>query len=163
VKEILIAVVVDAVLVIGFILSAQEMKQTFRGYYNNVDYGFSVEIPAGFIGEGSALHAPNHKFAITLHPKSVVWADASCEMPGSAHTFGRLNARLGTLKAERKPWATTENDHEERHEAVVARGLDRKTPIIYTIEIDAAPDSWSEAIPLFEALTGSFRTFPVRP
>src|SRR6266536_6692717 len=74
-----------------------EARQKFRGRYVNIDYGFSVQIPDGLTGEGAPIHAPNHGFTITLHPKSAVWVDASYEMPDSPQRFGRPNARLGTL------------------------------------------------------------------
>jgi hypothetical protein len=43
-----------------------------QGRYANVDYGFSVDIPAGVVGEGAAPPNPNHGFAIEFGEKSVV-------------------------------------------------------------------------------------------
>ena len=54
----------------------------FRGRYANIDYGFSVEIPAQVVGEGTAAPAPNHGFAIEFDKKSVVWVDATYDVTG---------------------------------------------------------------------------------
>jgi hypothetical protein len=137
--------------------------QTFHGRYVNIDYRFSVEIPDGLIGKGAPIHAPNHGFTITLHPKSVVWVDATYEMPDSPHTFGRLNTRLGTLKAEQKSWKTTGQGSESLHRAIVARGFDRGTPIIYTIQLETTLAYREEAFRVFESVLNSFRIIPVRP
>jgi len=134
----------------------------FRGRYANVDYGFSVEIPAGLVGEGTAAPNPNHGFAIKLDEKSVVWADASYDMD-DPHRFGKLNSRLGTLRAERKAWNTTGEGREQEHLAIIARGFDRGTPIIFTIEADTDLQHRDEALRVFEGIVRSFRTFPVRP
>ena len=70
--EIRVAVAFAALFAIGADSECQEAMQMFRGRYVNVDYGFSVEIPDGLIGKGAAIHAPNHGFKISLHPKSIV-------------------------------------------------------------------------------------------
>ena len=105
---------------------------------------------------------PNHGFAIVLHRSSVVWVDASYEVEDSQRTLN-LNARLGTLKDERKSWKTIEVGRVELHEAIVARGFDRGTPIIYTIEMDTAPDYRDAAYRVFEAVVASFRRITIRP
>jgi hypothetical protein len=73
------------------------------------------------------------------------------------------NARLGTLKAERNLWKTTEDGRDQLHQRIIARGFDRGTPILYTIEVDAAPEHRDQAYRIFEAVVGSFRKVPIRP
>jgi hypothetical protein len=131
-----------------------------RGRYTNVDYGYSVDIPAGLVGERSAAPNPNHGFAITLSPKSVVWVDASYEMEDTPETLGKLDSRLGTLKAARKSWKTMEGGREELHQSVVARG---SGGIIYTIQVDTTSEQKDSAYRIFEAVVRSFRTIPIRP
>ena len=136
----------------------------WRGRYTNVDYGFSVKIPAGFVGEGSVAPAPNHGFAIHLGERSVVWVDATYEnSPDSPHEFGSFNAKLGVLQAERKSWGDNESGINLLHCSVVARGFDRSTPIIYTIQVDTTAAHREEAMWVFEAVVNSFRQVPVRP
>jgi hypothetical protein len=143
--------------------SADLQRQTYRGLYSNVDYGFSVEIPKGLVGVGAALHAPNHGFVITLHPQSLVSVDASYEVQDAPHVFVHYNARLGALKAEKRSWTTRENEKVPVHQSITARGFDRGSPIVYTIAADAVPEYQQDAYNAFEALVRSFRTFPVRP
>jgi hypothetical protein len=139
-----------------------DLPRTSRGLYRNVDYGFSVEIPNGLMGEGDSAPAPNHGFGIILSPgKSTLWVDASYE--ATPHEFGRFNARLGRLKAERKSRMENENGVQVFHESVVARGFDRQSPIIYTIQVDTTSEYREEAVRTFHALVKSFRTFPVVP
>jgi hypothetical protein len=128
----------------------------------NVDYGFSVDVPAGLVGERIAPPAPNHGFAITLEEKSTVWVDASYEMPDSLRKHN-VNARLGWLKAELKVWKTTESGRDQFHKAIIARGFDRGTPIIYTIQVDTASEHDDPAYRAFEAIIRSFRNVPIRP
>jgi hypothetical protein len=148
---------------IGADSECQEATQTFRGRYVNVDYGFSVEIPDGLIGKGAPIHAPNHGFTIILNPKSAVWVDATYDMPDSPHTFGRFNTRLRTLKAELKSWKTTGQGSESLYRAIAARGFDRGTPIIYTIQVQTTPESRDEAFRVFQAVLNGFRIIPIRP
>ena len=135
----------------------------FRGRYANIDYGFSVEIPAQVVGEGTAAPAPNHGFAISFDEKSVLLVDATYDVTEPPHRFGRSNARLGTLKAERKTWKTTEDGREKFHQEIIARGFDRGSPIIYTIQVDTTAENRDAAYRIFEAIVKSFRTFRVRP
>jgi hypothetical protein len=135
----------------------------FRGRYANIDYGFSVEIPAQVVGEGTAAPAPNHGFAIRFDQKSVLWLDASYDVTEPPHRFGRINSRLGNLKAERRSWSETAHGVNLFHEAIVARGVDRQTPIIYTIQVDTTTAHRPEALRVFEALISSFHTIPIRP
>ena len=135
----------------------------FRGRYANIDYGFSVEIPAQVVGEGTAAPAPNHGFAIRSDEKSVLLVDASYDVTEPPHRFGRSNARLGTLKAERKTWKTTEDGREKFHQEIIARGFDRGSPIIYTIQVDTTAENRDAAYGVFDAIVKSFRTFRVRP
>jgi hypothetical protein len=72
----------------------------------------------------------------------------------------KLNARLGTLKAQRKAWKTKEAGREQEHLAVTAPGPERS--IIFTIEADTERSHRDEALRVFEALVKSFHTFPVR-
>jgi hypothetical protein len=137
----------------------EEKLVKYRGRYSNVDYGFSVVIPNGLVGEGNPPHAPNHGFAVSLHLKTAIRVDASYEMPDSPHEFGAFNSRLGSLKAERRSW----QDSALFHEAIVARGFDRESPIIYTIEADGEPARKTEALRVFRALVSSFQTLRVRP
>jgi hypothetical protein len=158
-----VALAFAALFAIGADSLGQEAMQTFRGLYVNVDYGFSVEIPDGLIGKGAPTHAPNHGFTINLNPKSAVWVDATYDMPDSPHTFGRFNTRLGTLKAELKSWKTTGQGSESLYRAIVARGFDRGTPIIYTIQLETTPAYREESFRVFESVLNSFRIIPVRP
>jgi hypothetical protein len=134
-----------------------------RGRYSNVDYGFRVDVPDGFTGEGSIPPAPNHGFTIPFAEDSAVWIDATYEMRDSPHVFLRFNARLGRLKAERRHWSDPESGNKLRHESIVAQGFDRHTPIIYTIQLDATADHWPDGIRLLDAVVRSFQTIPVRP
>jgi hypothetical protein len=136
-------------------------SRQFRGRYANIDYGFSVEIPAQVVGEGTAAPAPNHGFAIRFDEKSVLLVDASYDVTEPPHRFGRSNARLGTLKAERKTWKTTEDGREKFHQEIIARGFDRGSPIIYTIQVDTTAENRDAAYRIFEAIVKSFRTFRV--
>jgi hypothetical protein len=111
---------------------------------------------------GPAL-APNHGFAITIHPNSVIWVDASYEISESPHKFGRFNSQLGRLKAERKTWNDIDQGVERFHESIVARGFDRRTPIIFTIQLDTTAENRVEAIRVFQALVESFRQIRIRP
>lgn len=133
-------------------------QRIFRGRYRNVDYGFSVVIPDGLAGENDP--AP-HGFGITFGYGSTLWVDASYE--AVPYEFGRFNARLGKLKAERKSWSETKNGVEVFHEGIVARGFDRRSPIIFTIQLDTTAEHRAEASRVFESIVKSFRTFPVRP
>jgi hypothetical protein len=157
------AVAFAALFVISAGSECQEARQRFRGRYVNVDYGFSVEIPDGIIGEGAAIHAPNHGFKINLRSKSAVWVNAEYEMPDSPHTFGSFNSRLGTLKAERTSWKKTGEGSEFVCRAIVARGFDRGTPIIYTIKVKTTPPYRDDAFRVFQALQNGFRIIPIHP
>jgi hypothetical protein len=131
-----------------------------RGRYTNADYGYSVDVPSGLVGKRNSSPNPNHGLAIALPPKSVVWVDASYDMPDTPQKFGDLNSELGTLKAERKVWKTTQGGHEELHQALVARG---SGGIIYTIQVDTTPKQKDPAYRIFEAVVRSFRAIPIRP
>lgn len=51
-----------------------DSPRRFEGRYENFVYGFSVEIPAGMVGSGSAPPAPDHGFGIDLDdPRSTAW------------------------------------------------------------------------------------------
>jgi hypothetical protein len=128
--------------------------RTFRGRYVNEDYGFSVQIPKGMIGSNAPAPAPNHGFGIDLGKGSSVWVDASYEI--NPHQFGRMNARLGDLKAERKVFR-------QFHQSVVARGYDRGSPIIYTIRCNTTAEHQAEALRVFNQLVKSFRRVPIHP
>jgi len=128
--------------------------RTFRGRYVNEDYGFSVRIPKGMIGSNAPAPAPNHGFGIDLGKGSSVWVDASYEI--NPHQFGRMNARLGDLKAERKVFR-------QFHQSVVARGYDRGSPIIYTIRCNTTAEHQAEALRVFNQLVKSFRRVPIHP
>lgn len=128
--------------------------RTFRGRYVNEDYGFSVRIPKGMIGSNAPAPAPNHGFGIDLGKGSSVWVDASYEI--NPHQFGRMNARLGDLKAERKVFR-------QFHQSVVARGYDRGSPIIYTIQCNTTAEHQAEALRVFNQLVKSFRRVPIHP
>jgi hypothetical protein len=143
--------------------TARDGPLQVRGRYANVDYGFRVDVPAGLVGEGSTPPAPNHGFAIEFGEKSVLCVDASYEMPDSPHVFHRFNARLGKLQAERRSWSDSEGGIKLLHESIVARGFDRHTPIIYTIQLDTTAEHQSDGLRVLEALTASSRTIPVRP
>ena len=145
---------------VGLAGSDNTAPTVVRGRYNNVDYGYSVDIPTGLVGERSAAPNPDHGFRITLSPKSVVWVDASYDMPDTPQTFGTLNSRLGTLKAERKSWRTTESGGEQLHQAIAALG---SGGIVYVIQVDTTPRHKDSAYRIFDAIVRSFRTIPVRP
>jgi hypothetical protein len=68
--------------------------RTFGGRYTNVDYGFSVVIPDGLVGENDP--AP-HGFGITWSSGSTLWVDASYE--AVPYELGRFNAHWGSSKA----------------------------------------------------------------
>ena len=136
-------------------------QRIFRGRYTNVDYGYSVVIPDGLVGENDPAPAPNHGFGITLSSGTNLWVDASYE--AVPYEFGRFNGRLGRLKAERKTWTDTDQGIEHFHQSIVARGFDRRSPIIFTIQLDTTAEHRAEATRAFDALVKSFRTFPVRP
>jgi hypothetical protein len=94
----------------------------------------------------------------------VLWVDASYEnTPDSPHHFGRFNAHLGKLKAERKSWTEMVDGVAHYHKEIAARGFDRRTPIIYTIHVDSRAANREEAVRVFQALVSSFRTIAVRP
>src|SRR5262249_14701124 len=113
--------------VVGQTLSPSRGAPTlFRGRYENVDYGFRVDVPTGFTGEGSVPPAPNHGFAVNIDAESVVWVDASYEMSEAPHRFRRFNARLGKLEAERKSWSVDKSGTKLFHDSIVARGFDRR-------------------------------------
>jgi hypothetical protein len=133
-----------------------------RGRYANVDYGFAANVPPGRVGEVSVAPNPNHGFAVRLGGKSVVWVDASYDMPDSPHKFARLNAKLGNLSAERTTWRDTNEGTELFHESIAARGFDRRTPIIFTIQLDTTEEHRAEGLKVFTDIVNSFRTFPVR-
>jgi hypothetical protein len=135
----------------------------FRGRYANIDYGFTVDIPGTLVGEGTAAPAPNHGFEIRFDERSVVWVDATYDVTEPPHRFGRINASLGGLNAERKKWTTVEDGREELHQEIIARGFDRGSPIIYTIRADTALNHRDEAFRVFEAVLKSFHTIPIRP
>ena len=132
--------------------------RTFGGRYTNVDYGFSVVIPDGLVGENDP--AP-HGFGITWSSGSTLWVDASYE--AVPYELGRFNARLGKLKGERKSWSETKDGVEVFHESIAARGFDRRSPIIYTIRVDTTPDHRVEAVEAFQAIVKSFRSIRIRP
>jgi hypothetical protein len=81
------------------------------GRYRNYVYGYSVEIPAGMVGLGSAPPAPQHGFGIDLDnprstawirgpefPKSYVYVDGSDDSPGYARLDDAVNAHLSLLR-----------------------------------------------------------------
>jgi hypothetical protein len=71
-----------AMLACAPLVLAQTLRVTeYRTRYTNVDYGFSVAIPEGWIGDGSVPPNPNHGFVIRLSSKTTVWVDATYEMP----------------------------------------------------------------------------------
>jgi len=143
---------------------ASDEPVKYHGRYTNIDYGFSVEIPTGLTGEGNVPDAPNHGFTIQLREKSVVRVDASYEnAPDSPYPFGRFNALLGPLKAERKSWREDKGGVKWLHYSIAARAFDRGTPIIYTIQLDTTSEHQDEAVSVFEALVSSFRKVRVRP
>jgi hypothetical protein len=132
-------------LVVAAISRSQDTSQTYRGRYTNVDYGFSVDIPRGLVrglvGEGNPIQAPNHGFKISLHPNSVVWVDSSYDAAFPPQRFRQFNARLGTLKAVRRSWKTTEQGIETLHESIIAPWSDRGTPVIYKVVVDSTTGS----------------------
>jgi hypothetical protein len=134
-----------------------------RGRYINADYGFSVEIAAGFVGQGSLAPNPNHGFRIQLDNESAIWVDASYDMDAARddapHAFGTINARLGKLEAERKSWSDTVDGVERFHDEIVAS--DRG--ILYTIQADTTVKRRPDALRVFETLINSFATIPIRP
>jgi hypothetical protein len=137
---------------------------TFRGRYANIDYGFSVVIPNGLVGEGSGPDAPNHGFAIRLQSGTVVSVDASYETDLDSKTgTGPFNARLGPLEAERRSSQDNKSGVDSFHVSVVARGDDRGTPIIYTFNVDGDRAHEAEGLRVFESVVGSFQTIPIRP
>lgn len=142
---------------------SQQTFETYHGRYTNPDYGFSVEIPSGVVGEGNPTGAPNHGFAIRLHSRSVVWVDASYDAADPPQTFSHFNARLGTIEAVRRSWKSTEQGTEVFHESVTATWSDRGTPIIYTVEVDTTPQYQDQAVRVFESVVKSFRKTPVSP
>ena len=137
------------------------LLRTFRGRYTNEDYGFSVVIPDGLVGESASAPAPNHGFGITWNSESTLWVDASYEVV--PYDFRRFNARLGKLKAVHGARSETKNGVEVFHESIVARGFDRKSPIIYTIQLDTTAEHRVEGLRAFDVLMRSFRTIPIRP
>jgi hypothetical protein len=146
------------------VLQGQDEKPArYRGRYSNLDYGFSVVIPDGLVGEGTVPPAPNHGFTIALQSKTAIWVDASYEMPDSPHRFAAFNTRLGSLKAERRSWQDSPLGGKLFHEAITARGFDRGTPIVYTIEADGEQAQKTEALRVFQRVVNSFRTIPIRP
>jgi hypothetical protein len=52
---------------------------------------------------------------------------------------------------------------EKFHQEIIARGFDRGSPIIYTIQVDTTAENRDAAYRIFEAIVKSFRTFRVRP
>jgi hypothetical protein len=113
------------------------------------------------VGENAPAPAPNHGFGITLSPGTNLWPDASYE--AVPFEFGRFNGRLRKLKAERKTWNDTGLGIDQFHESIAARGFDRRSPIIYTIQLNTTAEYRAEATRVFGALVKSFRTFRVRP
>ena len=79
------------------------------------------------------------------------------EMPDSPHAFGSFNARLDNLRAERRSWSDSEGGIKLLHESIVARGFDRRTPIIYTIKLDTTAEHRHDGLRVLEALIASFR------
>ncbi len=136
-------------------------RRQFRGRYTNIDYGFSVVIPDGLVGENAPAPAPNHGFGIRWSTGSTLWVDASYEVV--PYELGRFNARLGKLKASRGSWSERKNGAEVFHEGIAARGFDRGSPIIYNIQVETTPEHRAEAERAFSGIVKSFRTLPVHP
>jgi hypothetical protein len=63
-SESLAAVLLGVALLTAPIRSTDRVE--YRGVYTNMDYGFSVDIPSGLVGTGTAPGAPNHGFVLEL-------------------------------------------------------------------------------------------------
>ncbi|HEX8719613.1 MAG TPA: hypothetical protein VF736_03135 [Pyrinomonadaceae bacterium] len=75
-----------------------EARPAYVGRYDNYVYGFSVDLPAGMLGVGSAPPAPNHGFGIDLDaPGSAEWA----RRPGFPESYLYADGSYNSLEWRR--------------------------------------------------------------
>jgi hypothetical protein len=75
-------------------VGAVEAEAVFdEGRYENCAYGYSVDIPAGMLGVGSTLPAPQHGLVIDLdHPGSAAWLGRKDAPESSLSAHGSYNS-----------------------------------------------------------------------
>lgn len=152
-------------------------ERQYKGRYTNVDYGFTVVIPAGMIGLGTPPPAPNHGFRILFsrngHTDSIgVQAMYDVlEPPGTSSGIGGQVGQPGS--AEHRPtllgglradMVLRKFPSGRVYEAITARRPEPNSypPIQYTVYLDADEDHYAATERAFRELVRSFRLLPMR-
>src|SRR5260221_2073874 len=73
------------------------------GRYINAEYGFSVEIPAGYVAFNSPAPAPDHGIGLLVaeSPRAYAYVIANYELPESAYEAGEQAATHSGAQADR--------------------------------------------------------------
>jgi hypothetical protein len=159
-------------------------RMIFHGSYVNPIFGYSVAIPLGLVGEGSAPIAPNHGVTIALgsSEKALVYVDAEYNVFDLSSPAQQVKTSLRWLKEDGASDMRTFETREEvcdlpavrltveytdragnkmTRDEVFALMLRKQWPgIVYTIGLETRADQFQHDSEEFSEVLHSFKCIP---